>query len=344
MGAYGLTLDCRAMIGHSRASKPLAETPSMAPNVTNRGPMSLSTFLARAVKPVLREHQRLKRKMKRAGLREQTVSVPQGTIRMWVGDGPPERTLILLQGFGGSATWQWYPQAKALNQRCRLILPDLLYFGESTSAMDDYSIEHQVDALHQVFLTLGLDRFDLGGLSYGGLVALRYAAAHPQRVGKLVVTSSPGPTMTHADLQDALCRLEARTVEQVFVPKGPDEVRRLLKLAWYKPPWAPHFALLDAHQRLFSNQTEAKRRLLAHIIGRIGDEEVLQLDVPHQTLLIWGQHDALFPVNVGRRLAEHMGEAARLHIIDKAAHCPNLERPKQWNKLVLDFLELSQTA
>jgi len=300
--------------------------------------MSISAFIAKIGRPVHHEHRRLQRKMAKAGLQKQTIQVPNGSLGIWVGDGPADRPLVLLQGFGGTATWQWHRQVRTLAKRYRLYLPNLLYFGDSQSTQADYSVEHQADTVRQVMDQLGVDTFDLGGLSYGGLVALKFAVDYGERVKKLVITSSPGPVMTHQDLDQALARLQAAHIEELFLPDGPEAVHRLIKLAWHRPPWTPRFALLDAHPQLFTTQVEAKRHLLRHLMDRIGNAEIMARNITHETLLLWGAHDPVFPVDIGRRLSAHLGTTASLRVIDSAAHCPNLERPKEWNDTVLAFL------
>src|SRR5215472_17226517 len=56
------------------------------------------------------------------------------------------------------------------------------------------SMDAQVADLEAVRNKLGLDKVALVGDSYGGLVAMAYAAAHPEHVARLVLSDSPGPT------------------------------------------------------------------------------------------------------------------------------------------------------
>ena len=300
--------------------------------------MVFNSLLAKLSRPARRQYQRLRSIMQRAGLKEQTLHLPNGTLKIWVTEKESDSTLVLLQGFGGTATWQRYRQVRTLGRRFRLVLPDLLYFGDSYGALDDYSIEHQVDTLKQAMERLNIARFDLGGLSYGGLVALRYAAEYPHDIGKLIITASPGPVMAGMDMDRALRHLGAESFEDVFLPKDAPGIRRLLQLAWHRPPWAPTFALLDVHRELFAHQRPAQKRLLQHVIERIGNTTDLALAIPHRVLLIWGRHDRLFPVHIGQRLKAHIGDRAVLHVIEDCAHCPNLEQAHEWNLAVTRFL------
>src|SRR5258708_3348263 len=56
------------------------------------------------------------------------------------------------------------------------------------------SMDAQVADLDAVRQALGLDRVALVGDSYGGLLSMAYAAAHPDHVAKLVLSDSPGPS------------------------------------------------------------------------------------------------------------------------------------------------------
>ncbi|HEV8490939.1 MAG TPA: alpha/beta hydrolase, partial [Candidatus Angelobacter sp.] len=61
-------------------------------------------------------------------------------------------------------------------------------------SMVSQTMDAQVADLDAVRQALGLDKFALLGDSYGGLVAMAYAAAHPEHVAKLILSDSPGPS------------------------------------------------------------------------------------------------------------------------------------------------------
>ncbi len=288
--------------------------------------------------PTRLEARRLMRKMRRHGMREWKVVVGNGTVHGWIGNGPPERPLVLLQGFGGSALWQWHQQVRAFSRDFQLFLPNLFFFGDSSSKMTDRSLEFQAEAVLQMMDRFGVDTFDLGGLSYGGLVAFQLAHDHPDRVRKLVITASPGPVMTRGDFDAMLGRFGVGTIDELFLPENPDGVRRLIEVAWHKPMWTPRFALADAHKRLFTQYVEEKGQLLAHLSRLIDDPATAERTIPHETLLVWGTHDPIFPLDVGHRLRDRLGDRAALHVIDGTAHCPNIERHREWNQIVLPFL------
>ncbi len=100
------------------------------------------------------------------------------------GSGQP---LICLHGVTGSA-WTWYAVATGLTEYRRVLALDFRGFGDSQwSASADYRTSDHVADLGALVGTLGTERVDLMGSSWGALVAIEYAAECPQNVGRLVV-------------------------------------------------------------------------------------------------------------------------------------------------------------
>ena len=65
------------------------------------------------------------------------------------------------------------------------------------------------------------------------------------------------------------------------------------------------------------------RQLIAAQTKPIADAELARIDV--RTSLLWGRHDRMVPLAVGRRPPTRYGWP--LHVIDHAAHAPHIEQP-----------------
>jgi pimeloyl-ACP methyl ester carboxylesterase len=87
----------------------------------------------------------IERTMRDAGMAPADVKIGSDSIHYWAGGQGP--TVLLVHGFGASAMWLWYPQVADLARDHRVILPDLLWFGESRSSDRDFSLDHQVHAV-----------------------------------------------------------------------------------------------------------------------------------------------------------------------------------------------------
>lgn len=102
------------------------------------------------------------------------------------GDGPP--VLLLHQT---PRSWDEYREVlPLLGAHRRAIAPDTLGFGAS-ARIADHSIETYAAGVLELAGALGLDTFDLAGHHTGGVVAAEVAARAPERVRRLVLSSTP---------------------------------------------------------------------------------------------------------------------------------------------------------
>ena len=65
-------------------------------------------------------------------------------------------------------------------------------------------------------------------------------------------------------------------------------------------------------------------------------KDLFQIHVP--TLLVWGLNDTITPPHVGYEF-NRLIKNSELHFIDKCCHAPMMERPKQFNTILEEFIE-----
>ena len=271
-----------------------------------------------------------------AGLKPSQVTLGDATVRYWSGgaDGPP---VLLLHGFGASAIWQWFGQVEALAKHHRVIAPDLLWFGGSSSTRRDFSVDYQMATLVALLDHLKTGSVRVAGISYGGFVAYELAAEHPARVERLVIIDSPARTYTKADYAGLCKRYSVAHIGTVLVPTDTEGVQTLLEIAKYDPDWAPGWAKQQVLDQLYSARRKEQVALLDSLIAAADDLAGRTSRPAAPALLIWGSDDPVFPVALGRRLEKHLGPQTRLEIIGEARHAPNLEHPERVSELLLGF-------
>ncbi|RPI50776.1 MAG: alpha/beta hydrolase, partial [Acidobacteria bacterium] len=107
-----------------------------------------------------------------------------------VGAGTP---LVLIPGIQGR--WEWMaPAVEALSREYRVITASLP--GEPGASMSfgaDADFDLFVQQLDHVLDASGVQTAIICGISFGGLIALRYAARRSNRVRGLILVSTPGP-------------------------------------------------------------------------------------------------------------------------------------------------------
>lgn len=108
-----------------------------------------------------------------------------------LGDGPP---VVMLHGvlLDSLATW-YFTVAPRLARRHRVVLLDWRGHGRSERPATGYGLRSLARDVAAVVDELRLERPAVVGFSYGGTVALRYAADRPDDVGRLAVVDAPLP-------------------------------------------------------------------------------------------------------------------------------------------------------
>ncbi len=282
-------------------------------------------------------HQGLRRDFANAGMVERTVELDADRVHYWHHDAPAaERApVLLLHGFGGAAVWQWAEQLPALTADRAVLVPDLLWFGGSSSTDPDPSLEHQVAAVVALLDHEGLAEVDVVGISYGGLVGYLLTRQHGPRVRRLVLVDSPGPVYTVDDQTALLARFSVENVAELIIPRDEDDVKRLLDVAYFDPPYAPRFVLRQVQAQMYAPYRGPQTALLRALQGEPRNAGTDPVDA--EVGLIWGDADEVFPLAIGQRLATAWG--APLHVIPQARHAPNLEHPERFNAALLELLD-----
>ena len=164
---------------------------------------------------------------------------------------------------------------------------------------------------------------NLVGNSLGGHVALMYVLRHPERINSLILTGSSG--------------LFENGMGDTYPKRGDYEyIRKKTELTFYDPIMASKELVDELYETVNVRIKAVKIIALAKsaIRNNLG-EEVSQIKQP--TLLIWGQNDNITPPFVGQEFHKLIPNS-ELHFIDKCGHAPMMERPEEFNTILLKFL------
>jgi pimeloyl-ACP methyl ester carboxylesterase len=247
------------------------------------------------------------------------------------GAGAP---LILLHA-GIASSRMWDAQFAELAQHFRVVRYDLRGYGQSAVVEGKYA--HWQD-LYELMDHLRIEQAHLLGASNGGRVALDFALQHPRMTGALVLASARAGGTQHPDWppQDVDAVDDAVTAGD-FVLASEIEVRMWVD-GPNRPPGSVDAGIRDAVRDM---------NIVALKYEATGQGEEVPLDPPAvdrlnevvaPTLVIYGDQDYAAIQDGGDLLAERIG-AARKQVIKGAAHLPNLEKPEEFNRLVIDFLK-----
>jgi 3-oxoadipate enol-lactonase len=225
------------------------------------------------------------------------------------GHGP---ALVLVHA-GIADMRMWDPLVTLLDHRFQIVRYDMRGHGETTYEPGEFSDAADVAA---VLDALDIESCVLVGASFGGLVALTFAAAHPERVERLVVIDPPLPAHEWSERMKEFFAAENEAVEAGRIE---DAVK--LNVDLFVGSAAPEVRALVAEM-----QERAFRLQLAAEPESAGLEPQLS-DITMPTTVVMGEHDVEDFVAIAHRLAEEL-PSARLECVPRAAHLPALERPE----------------
>lgn len=125
-----------------------------------------------------------------AGVEHRFIDLPG--LRMHVAEAGSGEPLLLLHGFP-QHWWAWRKVIPALAAHYRVICPDLRGAGWTEAPPDGYTSDQLVTDAVGLLDALGLEKVNLLGYDWGGLVGFRLCLAHPERVGRFVALATPHP-------------------------------------------------------------------------------------------------------------------------------------------------------
>jgi pimeloyl-ACP methyl ester carboxylesterase len=146
--------------------------------------------------------------------------------------------VVLIHGFAaeGNVTWQF--NFGVLVSRYNLYIPDLMFFGKSSTSSADRSPDFQAECVAGALARLGVARCDVVGFSYGGMVAFKLAEARPGLVRSLCVSGSV-VAMTDAVNRETMERLGAGSSAELLMPDTLKGLKALLSVSMYRKMWFP---------------------------------------------------------------------------------------------------------
>lgn len=275
-----------------------------------------------------------------AGLRSVSTDLGDTTVmHCWVPKthNPSKPNLLLLHGFGANAMWQYGEHLRHFTSHFNVYVPDLLFFGWSFTDRPERTEGFQAQCVARLMEAHGVRQTSLVGISYGGFVGYSMAAQFPEKLERLVLCCA-GVCLEEKDMENGLFRVpNLEEATRILLPQTPEKLKELMQFSFVKPMrGVPSCFLSDFIDVMCTDYVQEKRELIRAILR---DRKLSNLPkITQPTLIIWGEQDQIFPLELGQRLERHVGENAELVVIKNAGHAVNLEKSKEFAKHLRSFL------
>ncbi|HYM63328.1 MAG TPA: alpha/beta fold hydrolase [Gaiellaceae bacterium] len=249
------------------------------------------------------------------------------------GEGPG--VVLIHAGICDSRMWE--PQWRSFPHSHRTVRYDLRGFGRSPIPPGSYSNARD---LVEVLQVNGLESASLVGVSLGGRVALELAIARPELVDRLVLVGPGLPGHAWSDEIEAFGAEEDAALE-----RGDLDAAVEANLRTWVDGTRRSASTVDAVLRAQVGEMQRRAFELQLPVEGEADEELLVPDtaerlgeVQARSLVVVGDDDVSDMAVIAERLEHGIPDVRRASIAG-TAHLPSLERPDEFDELVLAFLQ-----
>lgn len=234
--------------------------------------------------------------------------------------------VVLIHGLGGDHT-MWLYQVPAFCARFPTVTLDLRGHGASTRPEPDFGVADMALDVVRLLRVLGVERAHLVGLSLGGMVAQQFALDYPLATASLVLadTLCGTPVGFESVMRDAFRFIEKNSMAAVAQTRITNA---------FSDAVAPVMRgyLID---RVAQNDKTAYVRAARSAFGFSVGDRLAEIAAP--TLVLIGDQDRVTPPALSEDIAARI-PGARLARLAGAGHISNIERPQEFNRVVLEFL------
>lgn len=243
------------------------------------------------------------------------------------GDAPPDApTIVMIHGFTGSKE-NWYPVARELRGRYRLVVPDLPGWGASQRiAGEDYGFVAQAARVADFIRQVSPGRpVVLLGHSMGGGIAALVAARHPDLVARIGLLDAAG-----VRFKDNRFGEEVLAGRNPFAVDDAASLQRYLDVLFFdkaKAPWIPWPASVG-----YIRQRRADAAFEQSVLDGIGrgPERFLPGDeaarIRQPALLLWCRQDEVIDASALDLYAARMPQARKV-LLEGCGHMSITEQP-----------------
>jgi 3-oxoadipate enol-lactonase len=226
----------------------------------------------------------------------------------------------------------WYFQVPTFKERYTVLRYDCRGQGQSDKPDMDYTQEMHADDLKNLMDRLDINKAHIAGLSNGGMIAQHFTIRYPERVGGLVLVDT-------SSYIDTLLELIIRAwIKATGI--GGSEFRFDVSLPFL---FAESYIKKNLEAILVMRENNIKNNPPKPIInlgkGCLTHDVNNRLsEIKAPTLIIVGEEDILIPLKYSKILNEKI-QGSKLVIIKECGHVPPIEKPDEFNRILLDFLK-----
>ncbi len=262
--------------------------------------------------------------------------------------------IVLLHGWGVDSEKYVELIKKIKNQKSKIkiLVPDLPGFGKSEEPKENWKLDDYVEFVDEFIEKTSrksgfelvkdlLKKFDsaktarveekikliLIGHSFGGRIAIKYAAKYPEKIDKLILTGAAG--IKHKlTLKQKLLFILTKIGKAIF---------SLPIISFLQNPIYNIFSkIARSRKKDYYNASLRMKEVMKNVLVEDLMDYFDKIKTP--TLLVWGREDKTTPLADGELMNEKIKDS-ELKIIDDANHSLPYQKPEEFVKVIEEFIK-----
>ena len=241
------------------------------------------------------------------------------------------KPLVLLNG-GGSNSLLWIPNIEDLSKHYKIYAVEHIYdYGKSIYTKEMISADDFTTYLDELFTRLQLgDSINLMGLSYGGWISSQFALQYPERLNKLILVA-PAMTVLNFDTEFIKSMIVSMIPCKYFYK---NTIKELFNDATSKDKKNEQF--VDQHIDLGYLALRSFKFKQMPNPTVLTDKDWQNIKMP--VMYIIGENDKIYSAQKAVQRLNTVKPEIKTVILPNAGHDVTIVQAKQFNKLVMDFL------
>ena len=232
-------------------------------------------------------------------------------------------TIVILHGWGSSKE-KWLVVKEILDSKgIKVIVPDLPGFKKETALTRVWDLDDYVDWFKD-FCSDFDEPFFLLGHSFGGRIAIKFAAQNPEKLKGLILVSSAGIIPKKIFLRVYIGKITKFGKIFSFIP-----FYKLFRKGFYK-------YILRRTDYIQAEKLPYLKETFKNIIKE--DLRKYFSKIQTQCLIVWGDKDDMTPLPDGKIMAQEIPNS-KLKILRDIGHFPYTQNPKLLSEKIIEFIQ-----
>jgi len=257
-------------------------------------------------------------------MQKKTIAISGVETRYFETDASGGIPLVILHGWASQAE-RWSEVIRILDaKKIKVIAIDLPGFGQTAAPKESWGLDEYKNFVLVFLKSLGVDKFNLLGHSFGGRIAIKLSARHVSGLAKLLLVASAGVT-PRSKARISIYKLATKTVKPIFILPPLNIFQNIARRIIYRFSGSYDYYL----------QKGAMKETFRNVIAEDLTPHLCGINV--QTCIIWGKKDIMTPLSDAYIIHRNI-KNSRLVILENGNHSMNLQMPEKLAEEIFRFL------